>query len=308
MKLLNGTKIILDGGRISKIKNILILGSNGQLGSILSLELARLNYKVTAFSKDSLNITNSEAVYLNMSQLKPDFVVNCAGWTNVNLAEKFPAEANLVNAGSLISITRACLDLGIKLIHISTDHVFSGKQLLPYAVNSTRAPVNKYGESKLGGEIIIEKSLLNNYWILRTSWLYGNSKNDFISKILKKYRENQEPIPVVYDQIGHPTFVKDLVKKIIELIDIEPEFGTYHASNSGKTSWFNFAQESVRLLGLDTNRLVPIKYSQLKLPLKRPANVELDFSKWDKVGLIQMRNWDLALNECMSGGGLYVRY
>jgi dTDP-4-dehydrorhamnose reductase len=305
---LNGTKIILDGGRISKIKNILILGSNGQLGSILSLELARLNYKVTAFSKDSLNITNSEAVYLNMSQLKPDFVVNCAGWTNVNLAEKFPAEANLVNAGSLISITRACLDLGIKLIHISTDHVFSGKQLLPYAVNSTRAPVNKYGESKLGGEIIIEKSLLNNYWILRTSWLYGNSKNDFISKILKKYRENQEPIPVVYDQIGHPTFVKDLVKKIIELIDIEPEFGTYHASNSGKTSWFNFAQESVRLLGLDTNRLVPIKYSQLKLPLKRPANVELDFSKWDKVGLIQMRNWDLALNECMSGGGLYVRY
>jgi len=305
---LNGTKVILNGGRTSKIKKIVILGGNGQLGSILSLELAGLNFEVTALSKDFLNITDPEAVYSSMSQIEPDLVVNCAAWTDVNLAERFPTEAKLVNAESLRGITRACLELGIKLIHISTDHVFSGMEDLPYKVDAKRAPVNKYGESKMAGEIIIEDSTLKNYWIVRTSWLYGNSNNDFISKILRKYRANQEPIPVVNDQIGHPTFVNDLVKKIIDLINTEPEFGTYHASNSGTASWFEFAQEAIRLLELDTNRIIPIKYSELKLSLRRPDSVELDFSKWATVGLRPMRKWSLALNECLDGGGLNVKY
>jgi len=285
-----------------------ILGSNGQLGNVLSLELASSNYIVTALSKDSLNITDSEAVYSSMSRIKPYLVVNCAAWTDVNLAEKFPTKANLVNAESLRGITRACLELGIKLIHISTDHVFSGMQVMPYAVSAKRFPVNQYGESKLGGEIVIESSMTENFWILRTSWLYGNSDKDFISKILKKYRANNDLIPVVFDQIGHPTFVNDLAKKIMEVIDIQPKFGIYHASNLGTTSWFNFAQQSIRLLGLDADRIVPVKYSDLKSTVKRPSNVELDFSEWGNVGLNPLRKWDLALSECIDRGGLNYKY
>ena len=146
--------------------------------------------------------------------------------------------------------------------------------------------------------------MTENYWILRTSWLYGNSSNDFISKIFKKYKANKDLIPVVCDQIGHPTLVNDLAKKIIEIIDIQPKFGIYHASNTGSTSWFCFAQEATRLLGLDLNRIVPIKYSELESTVKRPFNVELDFSKWGNVGLAPMRKWDLALSECMDRGGL----
>ena len=299
---------MLSGGRTSKIKKVVILGGNGQLGGILSLKLAGLNFRVTTLSKNALNITDPDAVYSSMSQIEPGFVVNCAAWTDVNLAERFPIEAKLVNAESLRGITRACSELGIKLIHISTDHVFSGMEDFPYKVDAKRAPVNKYGESKMAGEIIIEDSTLIDYWIVRTSWLYGNSNNDFISKILKKYRVNQEPIPVVNDQIGHPTFVNDLAKKIIDLINAEPEYGIYHASNSGTASWFEFAQEAIGLLELDTSRIIPVKYSELKLPLRRPRSVELDFSKWATVGLHPMRKWGLALNECLKGGGLNVKY
>ena len=274
----------------------------------MSLELARMNVRVIALSKTALDITDFYAVQKAMSEIEPDLIVNCAAWTDVNLAEEFPTKANLVNAESLSGITNACVSLGIKLIHISTDHVFSGKQVLPYAVNAERVPVNKYGESKLAGEVLIENSDLKEYWILRTSWLYGNSDNDFIAKILKKYRGTQGPIPVVSDQIGHPTFVDDLVKKIINVINNEPDFGTYHASNSGTTSWFNFAQEAVRLLGLDANRIVPIKYSELNSKVNRPDYVALDFSKWSEVGLVPMRSWNIALSECLNKGGVNVKY
>jgi dTDP-4-dehydrorhamnose reductase len=284
------------------------LGSNGQLGTILSLELARMNFKVMALSKATLDVTDSNAVLKAMTEIEPELIVNCAAWTDVNLAEDFPTKANLVNAESLRGITNACVSLGIRLIHISTDHVFSGNQVLPYAVNAKRVPVNKYGESKLAGEVLIENSDLKEYWILRTSWLYGNSSNDFIAKIIKKFRGTQGPIPVVCDQIGHPTFVNDLVKMIINVISNEPDFGTYHASNSGTTSWFNFAQEAVRLLGLDANRIMPIKYSDLNLKVNRPDHVALDFSKWAEVGLAPMRSWNIALSECLSEGGVNVKY
>lgn len=299
---------MLNGGRTSKIKKIVILGSNGQLGSILSQKLSRLNHKVSMFTKETLNITDHRNVSSTLSTLKPDFLVNCAAWTDVNSAEKFPAQATLVNAKSLLGISKTCLDLDIKLIHVSTDHVFSGTQSTPYTEDSERIPVNHYGKTKLAGENIIENLMFYNYWIIRTSWLYGNSNNDFISKVLRKYTESIKDIPVVCDHIGHPTLVNDLADKIIEILDVQPKFGTYHASNSTTTTWFEFAQESIRLLGLDINRIIPIEYSQLALSVKRPKHVELDFSSWSRVGLKPMRNWRLALSDCLKEGGLNVKY
>lgn len=274
----------------------------------MSRELSKLNHEVVGFTKDLLNITDHEAVYFTLSKLRPDILVNCAAWTDVNLAEEFPVEATLVNSESLKGITKTCIDLNTKLIHISTDHVFSGTQSKPYTEDSKRIPVNHYGESKLSGEMIIENFMSTNYWIIRTSWLYGNSNNDFISKVLRKYRETTADIPVVADHIGHPTLVNDLANKIIEIIDKQPKFGTYHGSNTGTTSWFNFAQESLKLLGLDTNRITPVKYSELALSVKRPEHVELDFSNWSKEGLSPLRNWSLALNHCLKEGGLNVKY
>lgn len=260
---------------------------------------------MTALGKNELDIKNKGAVFSLLSQVRPEFLVNCAGWTDVNEAENFSVEANLVNAISMIGITNACVSLGIKLIHISTDYVFSGESNNSYEVDSERIPVNRYGETKLAGEIIIESTKLLKYWILRSSWLYGNSNNDFISKLLNKYRKSEDPILVVDDQIGHPTYVFDLAKKIIEVIALEPNFGTYHASNSGSTSWFNFAQEAFQLLGLDYTRILPIKYSELNLDINRPSRVILDLSKWESVNLAPMRNWAVALNDCLKRGNLY---
>jgi dTDP-4-dehydrorhamnose reductase len=205
----------------------------------------------------------------------------------------------------MIGITKACVSLGIKLIHISTDYVFSGESNNPYKFDSERIPVNKYGETKLGGELIIESTNKLEYWIIRSSWLYGNSKNDIISKLLNKYRGNNNPIPVVQDQFGHPTFVFDLAKKIIEVINLEPKFGAYHASNTGITSWFNFAQKAFQLLDLGYNRIIPVNYTELNLNVNRPTKVILDFSKWESVGLTPMRNWNLALNDCLKRGNIY---
>lgn len=304
-KLSIGTRIILAGGRALNIKKIVIFGGNGQLGKSLFSELRNFNYEVVALGKNELDIRNEGGVYSLLSQIRPQFLVNCAGWTDVNQAENFPVEANLANATSLYGIANACISLDIKLIHISTDYVFSGESSNSYKVDSERTPVNKYGETKLGGELIIESSDELKYWNLRSSWLYGNSKNDFISKLLIKYRIDENPILVVNDQIGHPTYVFDLAKKIIEIMTLEPEFGTYHASNSDTTSWFKFAQESFQLLGLDYNRIRPIKYSELNLNINRPSTVILDLSKWKSVGLIPMRNWIVALNDCLKRRNLY---
>ena len=296
---------MLNGGRALNIKKIVIFGGNGQLGKSLFSELRNFNFEVVALGKNDLDIRNEGAVYSLLSQIRPQFLVNCAGWTDVNQAENFPVEASLANATSLYGIANACISLDIKLIHISTDYVFSGESNHSYKVDSERTPVNKYGETKLGGELIIESSDELKYWNLRSSWLYGNSNNDFISKLLIKYRIDEKPILVVNDQIGHPTYVFDLAKKIIEIMTFEPEFGTYHASNSDTTSWFKFAQESFQLLGLDYNRILPIKYSELNLNINRPSKVILDLSKWESVGLAPMRNWVIALNDCLKRGNLY---
>ncbi len=254
------------------------------------------------FNRNTLDITNSKNVLSVLAKIKPNYLVNCAGWTNVDSAEEFPNEARLVNAESLKGITKACSELSIKLIHISSDYVFSGETTAPYAINSPRHPVNVYGESKLSAEMIIEQKTDLNYWILRTSWLYGNSSSDFLSKIISKYFYSKSSITVVEDQIGHPTYVKDLAEKILEVIDIEPEYGIYHASNSGYTSWFNFAQQAIGLLNLDPARLSKITSVDLKSTISRPQTVILDLSKWQSVDLLPMRNWEDALMDCLKRG------
>jgi dTDP-4-dehydrorhamnose reductase len=254
------------------------------------------------FNRNTLDITNSKNVLSVLTRIKPNYLVNCAGWTNVDSAEEFPNEARLVNAESLKAITKACSELSIKLIHISSDYVFSGKTTVPYAINSPRHPVNVYGESKLLAEMIIEQKTDLNYWILRTSWLYGNSSSDFLSKILNKYFYDKSPINIVEDQIGHPTYVKDLAEKILEIIEVGPEYGIYHASNSGYTSWYEFAQRAVSILNLDPARLCKVKHVELKSKTNRPQTVILDLSKWQNVNLSPMRNWEEALMDCLKGG------
>jgi dTDP-4-dehydrorhamnose reductase len=258
---------------------------------------------VFGFNRNTLDITNSKNVLSVLAKIKPNYLVNCAGWTNVDSAEEFPNEARLVNAASLKGITKACSDLSIKLIHISSDYVFSGGTTAPYAINSPRHPVNVYGESKLSAEMIIEQKTDLNYWILRTSWLYGNSSSDFLSKIFNKYFYDDSSINIVADQIGHPTYVKDLADKILEIIEVEPKYGIYHASNSGYTSWFGFAQRAVSALKLDPARLRKIKHVDLKSNTNRPQTVILDLSGWQNVNLSPMRNWEDALMEYLKGRG-----
>ena len=297
MKPYLGTEIIVPGGRNLKISAVVILGSKGQLGGILTRQLSMANFKVTGLNKSELDVTDKTAIRKMINSIRPKFLINCAAWTDVANAENYKNDAYLINCTSLEEITRSCVDYSVKLIHISTDHVFSGTQNSEYKTDAEKNPVNYYGYSKSKGEDLIINSKSLEYWILRTSWLYGNSKSDFVNKILDQYKSSKFPISVVSDQFGHPTYVKDLAERIIVMINLDVAPGIYHASNSGLTSWYEFAREIALKKGLDQNRIIPITTRELGSAVKRPMSASMDFSAWSEVNLEPLRNWQLALQE-----------
>jgi dTDP-4-dehydrorhamnose reductase len=273
------------------------LGSNGQLGSAITKKLSLTEFKVVGLSKSELDITNKSSVRATLNRIKPAFLINCAAWTDVANAETYKKSADEINCKSLIEITKSCADFQIKLIHISTDHVFSGDKNILYRIDSEKKPVNYYGYSKSMGEDIIINNKKIEFWILRTSWLYGNSNNDFVSKIINQYKVSNFPIKVVSDQCGHPTFVNDLAERIIQLINSAIVPGVYHASNSGLTSWYEFAREISIGFDLDPNKITPIETKDFASNVNRPMNVSLDFSRWGEVNLPPLRNWKIALQD-----------
>ena len=282
----------------------MVLGSNGQLGQVIVEKLLLKNYQVHAFDKSQLDITDSKLLNIALKDIRPEFLVNCAAWTNVVDAEMYKDLALKINGESLKNLSKNCASQNIKLVHFSTDHVFSGKENFPYKVDSEKNPVNYYGYTKSIGEDYILNCVDLQYWILRTSWLYGNSNNDFINKILNQYKLGQFPIRVVSDQFGHPTYVYDLAERFILMVELGTKTGVYHASNSGLTSWYEFAVKFSELLGLDTNKFVPASTKDFDSKVSRPMCVSLDFTNWAEVELSQLRSWDDALINYINGRSL----
>lgn len=227
---------------------VLIAGANGQLGQELTRSALK-GYKVMSFSRENLDITDAESVSNVFSKFKPHVVINAAAYTKVDLAETECESANAVNANAPAYLADACHNIGAALIHVSTDFVFDGCTSTPYKVDSETSPKNEYGRSKLLGEQNIISSPLENYAIIRTSWVYSRFGNNFVKTMLR-LMASRDRLSIVGDQIGSPTSAFRLARVIWQLINVSNKGDAialnsndkvFHWSDSGVASWYDFA-------------------------------------------------------------------
>ena len=258
-------------------RKVLITGANGQLGSALKYLSVSYNNKYFFSTKKDLDITDFPSVLYFLQKHKIDTIINCAALTDVKFCESNPSLANEVNSKAVQNMAELCSRLKKQLIHISTDYVFDGNKKLPYLETDKTNPINNYGLSKLRGENGILKYNLRNSAIIRTSWLYSNSDNNFVSKIIKKIK-NKEDLKVINYEMGSPTNCFDLAKIIFSLIPKLKNKQTeiFHFSNYGYCSRYNFAKEINMLLG---NKSKIISSQNLDSNLNRPKFSALESSK-----------------------------
>ncbi len=269
---------------------ILVTGANGQLGREIARQGTEHNLFLT--DQDTLNITDGAAVTNCIRQLKPDVVVHCAAYTNVDGAESDPDGAFRVNVVGSQNLAAGCLEAGARLVYVSTDYVFDGLNKEPYREFDAVNPQTVYGLTKLQGEQIV-RQILGRHYIVRTAWLYGDG-NNFVRTMLRLASQNQ-PLRVVADQIGTPTSTTDLARTIYKLINSD-SYGTYHAACQGQCSWYEFATEIFRQRGLNV-KVVPVATAEFTRPAKRPQYSVLDNYMLRMTIGDPMRAWTEALQE-----------
>ena len=258
---------------------VLVTGGRGQLAKCIKMASKRRADLNISFEDSSLfDINNSSQMRVYLSKNKDfEFLINCAAYTNVDLAEKNKDKAYQVNAEGAEKLAKICKEFNIKLVHISTDFVFDGSSTRPYKETDLPNPSSVYGASKLQGEKNIMERL-SSYFIIRTSWLYSEFGSNFVKTILR-LADTQKEIKVVSDQIGSPTNAHDLADFLLEIISINSSnYGTYHFSNTGETSWYGFAKEVFRICNVSAD-LQPISSSAYASLANRPKYSVLDTKK-----------------------------
>ncbi|NVM03272.1 MAG: dTDP-4-dehydrorhamnose reductase [Candidatus Helarchaeota archaeon] len=279
---------------------IVIIGSNGQLGMELSSELE--NHELVLATHNDIEIKSRTSVFSFIKDSKPDVVINTAAFHKVEECEKKPVTAFRANALGAKYLALACLMVDAVLLHISTDYVFGGVKGSPYNEDDLPNPLNVYGMTKLAGEHFI-KSILKRYFIVRTSGLYGKHKcrakcGNFVDRMIS-LAEKKEKIRVVDDEFLTPTYTYDLSKQIKKLINTE-FYGTYHITNSGFCSWYEFAENIFKLIGLEVN-LERAKSKEFASKVKRPLYSVLENKKLKSLNMDFMPMWDDALKRFLKG-------
>ncbi|MFI5295699.1 MAG: dTDP-4-dehydrorhamnose reductase [Thermodesulfovibrionales bacterium] len=269
---------------------VALTGAEGMLGQDIGrvfsgVELVCLTY-------ETLDITKLDPVMKRIREIKPDFLINAAAFTDVDRCESEPELAYLVNGTGARNLAMACEEVSCPIMQISTDYVFDGTKDGPYDEWDDTAPINQYGLSKLMGERFV-MSLTNRFYVVRTSWLYGKNGKNFVDTICRLLSE-RDGIDVVNDQVGSPTFTLDLARKLREVIG--KGYGVYHVTNSGKCSWYEFAVAIASRKGID-KRISPVASEMFKRPAKRPANSVLGHTMLRLEGMSEMRPWEIALEE-----------
>ena len=281
---------------------VLVTGGNGQLGSALvDLLSARTADVALGIDLPDIDITAPDSVREVFAQFAPDVVINCAAWTAVDAAEEHEADALKVNGDGPRVLAEACKVAGAWLVQISTDYVFAGDANTPYAEDARPDPKTAYGRTKLAGEIAVQEVLPGAHYLVRTAWLYGLQGNNFVKTMLEleSVRDN---VSVVDDQRGQPTYAGDLAKQILLLLDARPPAGTFHATNSGATTWFELTRAIFENIGADPQRVLATDSASFVRPAPRPAYSVLGQDKWESVGLTPMREWRAALTAAFADG------
>ena len=285
--------------------NLLITGSNSQLAR--EIRALSSNYKKTInfIYKDlpDLDISNFKRLVNFILDNNVNGIINCAAYTDVEKAEINPILAKKINSTGVSNLVNALKLVNGKLIHISSDYVFDGTQSRPYKESDPTNPVSIYGQTKRDGEIFVINSSLDAI-VIRTSWLYSNYGNNFVKKILK-ISSNKNEFKVVKDQIGSPTYAKDLAKICLDIISgkfssyISKKGRLYHYSNKGEISWFEFAVEIIKF-GKQVNcKVLPILSKDYKTKAKRPQYSVLDKSKIKKDFNLEIPYWKDSLKNCI---------
>ena len=264
---------------------------------------------IVSLARSELDITDREQVLRHMAALRPQVIVNCAGFTKVDECEVEEELARRVNGLGPGFLAEAAREIGATLVHISSDYVFDGKAGRPYREEDPTGPGSAYGRSKLLGEQAVQTSGLEKYFILRTSWLYGPDGNNFVEMVLPLARERDE-LRIVADQIGSPTYTRDLARGIFQLLKTaaagagkQPSiYGLYHFANTGRCSWFEFAREIVRLaaqngMELKVRSVAPIRTEEYPRPAPRPAYSVLSTEKYRRVTGADIPTWQESLKE-----------
>ena len=279
--------------------NVLVTGANGQLGNEMRLMAQNSSYHYIFTDVEELDITDFNAILQTVKEKEIQIIVNCAAYTNVDKAENDFDIANALNniaVGRLANVAKA---QNATLIHISTDYVFNGNNHIPYTEDDITDPIGVYGKTKLAGEETIKK-VGCNYIILRTAWLYSKWGNNFV-KTMQKLTLEKDSLSVIFDQIGSPTYAKDLAHAISLIIErnMLNQQGIYHYSNEGVCSWFDFAKEICELSGHNCN-ITPIHSQEYPSKITRPHYSVLDKTKFKETFGIPVPYWKDSLKKCIN--------
>jgi dTDP-4-dehydrorhamnose reductase len=266
---------------------ILITGSGGMLGQDMATHLSARNQVLPA-AHQQMDVTDLGQTSQTIDREKPDIVIHAAAFTAVDDCERQPALAFKVNAEGARNVALACGQTRVPMLYISTDYVFDGQKDRPYLENDLTNPLNVYGRSKLEGEKHVSE-LVARFWIVRTSWLFGPMGKNFVRTILKKASRG-EPLRVVNDQIGSPTYTMDFAEKVDEIIQ-RGDPGIYHVTNQGYCSWYEFALEIIRQAGLKGVQVTPIPSSASERPAPRPLNSRLANTRLEAGGFGLLPPW-----------------
>jgi len=283
--------------------NILVTGAGGQLGYELKKIATESNntYKFHFTTRQTLDITNIDALKVYCSTYDINIIINTAAYTAVDRAETNVEQCNLINYEGVKNLVLICQSFGLHLIHISTDYVFDGRQVIPYKETDICNPLGVYGSSKYKAEKFIIANLnALHFYIIRTSWLYSTHGSNFVKTMLHLANE-RDTISVVHDQIGCPTYAYDLAQAIFYIIHTDKfthNGGIYHFSNEGFCSWYEFAKEIFRISNKKIN-VLPISSAQYPTLAQRPSYTVFDKSKFKHTFAYNIRIWQEALQKML---------
>lgn len=275
------------------MKKILVTGANGQLGYDVVKELNKRGYEAIGFDRDDMDITDNESVNICIKEVNPYAIIHCAAYTTVDRAEDNKEICRNVNFYGTKYIADICKELDILIIYISTDYVFDGMKDTEYTEDDIVNPLSVYGETKYEGEAYI-RDILDKYYIVRISWVFGKNGNNFIDTMIRLSRDIDK-LSIINDQVGSPTYTKDLSRLLVDMVDCD-KYGTYHATNGGDCSWYEFAKYIFDVKGIDID-VKPINTDEYQTKATRPKNSKMSKQKLIENGFNTLRNWKEAVSD-----------
>lgn len=275
-----------------------VTGAAGMVGRDVVAALAMRDDEVVALAKSDLDITDAPAVREAVRRARPDVIVNCAAWTKVDDAETNEHAATAINGSAVEHLADAANEIGALLLQISTDFVFDGASRAPYEVNDATAPLSAYGRSKLAGEHAAARA--HKHLILRTAWLFGVHGPNFVEAIRNQIRKGTNPLRVVSDQRGRPTYTPHLAEAILRLArraqEDESARGIFHYADAPECTWYDFARAIAAATGAGTN-VTPVSTAEFPRPAARPAYSVLSTERYERVTGVKPQSWEDGLRE-----------